>query len=111
MPSLPTWVRSLITGGSCSWPPAQVVVEQFRPGVADRLGIGYDQLHTVNPGVVYCSISGYGQHSELRDRAGHDLNYLAQSGLLGVVTDTAGLRQPCRSATLPTSQAGRTRPR
>jgi alpha-methylacyl-CoA racemase len=69
---------------------AQVVVEQFRPGVADRLGIGYDQLHTVNPGVVYCSISGYGQHSELRDRAGHDLNYLAQSGLLGVVTDTAG---------------------
>ena len=70
---------------------AQVVVEQFRPGVADRLGIGYDQIKAVNPGVVYCSVSGYGQHSALRERAGHDLNYLAQSGLLSTVTNAAGL--------------------
>jgi crotonobetainyl-CoA:carnitine CoA-transferase CaiB-like acyl-CoA transferase len=69
---------------------AHVVVEQFRPGVADRLGIGYEQIRAVNPAVVYCSISGYGQSSELKNRAGHDLNYLAQSGLLGVVTDPSG---------------------
>ena len=69
---------------------AQVVVEQFRPEVADRLGIGYDHIRALNPGVVYCSISGYGQHSPLRGHVGHDLNYMAQSGLLGVVTDSAG---------------------
>jgi alpha-methylacyl-CoA racemase len=69
---------------------AHVVVEQFRPGVADRLGIGYEQVRAVNPGVVYCSVTGYGQSGEFRSRAGHDLNYLAQSGLLGVVTDASG---------------------
>jgi crotonobetainyl-CoA:carnitine CoA-transferase CaiB-like acyl-CoA transferase len=63
---------------------AQVVVEGFRPGTVDRLGIGFDDVKTVNPGVVYCSISGYGQGGPFRDRAGHDLNYIARSGILGL---------------------------
>lgn len=60
---------------------AQIVVEQFRPGVVDRLGVGYDAVRAVNPAVVYCSISGYGQTGPLRDKAGHDLNYCALAGL------------------------------
>ena len=63
---------------------AQVVVEGFRPGTMDRLGIGFESLKAVNPGLVFCSISGYGQDGPLRDRAGHDLNYIARSGLLGL---------------------------
>jgi crotonobetainyl-CoA:carnitine CoA-transferase CaiB-like acyl-CoA transferase len=69
---------------------ADVVIEQFRPGVADRLGLGYDQVRAVNPDVVYCSITGYGPTGPHAARAGHDLNYLAESGLLGVVTDQSG---------------------
>ena len=69
---------------------ADVVVEQFRPGVADRLGLGYEHVRTVNPDIVYCSITGYGPSGPLAQRAGHDLNYLAESGLLGVVTDRTG---------------------
>jgi crotonobetainyl-CoA:carnitine CoA-transferase CaiB-like acyl-CoA transferase len=76
---------------------ADVVVEQFRPGVADRLGLGYDALGTANPALVYCSITGYGPTGPQAGRAGHDLNYLAESGLLGVVTDATG------SPTLPVS--------
>jgi len=67
-----------------------VVVEQFRPGVMDRLGLGYDAFHTVNPGIVYCSITGFGQTGPDAGRAGHDLNYLAASGLLGTVVDERG---------------------
>lgn len=59
-----------------------VVVEQFRPGVMDRLGIGYEALREANPALVYCAITGYGQTGPLRDRAGHDINYIALSGLL-----------------------------
>ena len=69
---------------------ADVVVEQFRPGVADRLGLGYEHVSSVNPDVVYCSITGYGPTGPHAQRAGHDLNYLAESGLLGVVTDSTG---------------------
>ena len=69
---------------------AHVVIEQFRPGVADRLGLGYEAVKAVNPAVVYCSITGYGPAGPHAARAGHDLNYLAESGLLGVVTDTNG---------------------
>jgi len=59
-----------------------VIIEQFRPGVMDRLGLGYQALSTVNPSLIYCSLSGYGQDGPLRDRAGHDINYLALSGLM-----------------------------
>ena len=58
-----------------------VIVEQFRPGVMDRLGIGYETLAELNPRVIFCSITGYGQTGPYRDRAGHDCNYLAMSGM------------------------------
>ena len=58
-----------------------IVVEQFRPGVMDRLGLGYEALSTINPGLIYCSITGYGQSGTHKDRAGHDINYLALAGL------------------------------
>ena len=61
---------------------ADVVVESFRPGVMDRLGIGFAALQDVNPRLVLCSISGYGQDGPFRDRAGHDLNYAAVAGVL-----------------------------
>jgi len=61
---------------------SDVVVEQFRPGVMDRLGAGYQALRASNPKIIYCSITGYGQDGPLRDRAGHDINYLALSGLM-----------------------------
>jgi alpha-methylacyl-CoA racemase len=69
---------------------ADVVVEGFRPGVADRLGAGYVTLSAVNPRIVYCSITGYGQDGPRARDAGHDINYIAVSGLLaalGGVTD------------------------
>ena len=61
---------------------ADVVIESFRPGVVDRLGIGYDAVKSVNPGIVYCSTSGYGQDGPRSQWAGHDLNYLAVGGYL-----------------------------
>ena len=60
-----------------------IVVEQFRPGVMDRLGVGYEALRAINPGLIYCSITGYGQTGPYRDRAGHDLNYLSIAGMTG----------------------------
>jgi crotonobetainyl-CoA:carnitine CoA-transferase CaiB-like acyl-CoA transferase len=63
---------------------ADVVIEGFRPGVTAGLGIGYEDVCRVNPDVIYCSITGYGQDGPLRDRAGHDLNYIALAGILGV---------------------------
>lgn len=61
-----------------------VVVETFRPGVLDRLGVGFAALSEVNPRIVLCSISGYGQNGPLRDRAGHDLNYVSLAGVTGM---------------------------
>lgn len=58
-----------------------ILLEQFRPGVMDKLGLGYDVLKAINPRLIYVSITGYGQTGPYRDRAGHDLNYLALSGL------------------------------
>ena len=58
-----------------------IVVEQFRPGVMDKLGVGYETLKAINPGLIYCSITGYGQDGPYRDRAGHDLNYLSIAGM------------------------------
>jgi crotonobetainyl-CoA:carnitine CoA-transferase CaiB-like acyl-CoA transferase len=63
---------------------ADVVLEGFRPGVAARLGVDYETLHGLNPHLVYCSISGYGQNGPRRDEAGHDVNYLAYSGALSL---------------------------
>ncbi|MFN3580179.1 MAG: CaiB/BaiF CoA transferase family protein [Pseudomonas sp.] len=57
-----------------------IVIEQFRPGVMDRLGVGYQALKQINPGLIYVSITGYGQTGPYRDRAGHDINYLALAG-------------------------------
>lgn len=62
---------------------ADVVLEGFRPGVAERLGVDYPSAKRLNPAVVYCSISGFGQEGPYRERAGHDINYLAIGGLLG----------------------------
>ena len=67
-----------------------VVLESFRPGVLDRLGAGYEAMRAVNPRIVYCAITGYGQDGPLRDRAGHDMNYLALSGLLGLSGERDG---------------------
>jgi crotonobetainyl-CoA:carnitine CoA-transferase CaiB-like acyl-CoA transferase len=67
---------------------ADVVLESFRPGVMDRLGIGWETLHALRPSLIMCSISGYGQDGPYRDRAGHDLNYMAVGGALGI-TGTA----------------------
>ena len=58
-----------------------VVVEQFRPGVMARLGLDYEALKAINPHLIYCSITGYGQTGPNKDKAGHDINYLALSGL------------------------------
>jgi len=63
---------------------ADVLVEQFRPGVMARLGLAYDAVARVNPKVVYCSITGYGQESPKRNVAAHDLNYIGDAGLLAL---------------------------
>ncbi len=63
---------------------ADVVLESFRPGVMDRLGVGFEVLRELNPRLVFCAITGYGQDGPLRTRAGHDLNYLARTGVLAL---------------------------
>jgi alpha-methylacyl-CoA racemase len=73
-----------------------VVLESFRPGVMDRLGVGYDALRERNPRVVYCAITGYGQDGPYRDRSGHDMNYLGLVGLLGLTGERDG--PPIQSA-------------
>jgi crotonobetainyl-CoA:carnitine CoA-transferase CaiB-like acyl-CoA transferase len=60
-----------------------IVIEQFRPGVMARLGLGYEALREHNPALIYCSITGYGQDGPYRDRAGHDINYLSIAGIAG----------------------------
>lgn len=60
-----------------------IVIEQFRPGVMQRLGLDYQTLNEINPKLIYCSITGYGQTGTYKDKAGHDINYLALSGIAG----------------------------
>ena len=67
-----------------------VVLESFRPGVLERLGVGYERMREVNPGIVYCAITGYGQDGPKRESAGHDMNYLALTGLLGLTGERRG---------------------
>lgn len=69
---------------------ADVLVEQFRPGVMERLGLGYDELYEVNPRLIYCSITGYGKEGPRAGVAAHDLNYVAEAGLLGLTTGADG---------------------
>ncbi len=69
---------------------ADVIVEGFRPGVTERLGVDYDSVRKLNPGIVYCAISGYGQDGPNRDRAGHDINYLGSTGLLAMTGADGG---------------------
>jgi alpha-methylacyl-CoA racemase len=64
---------------------ADVVVEQFRPGVLDKIGIGYDQAVPFNPRIIYVSITGFGQDGPYRQKAGHDINYISLAGLLSQV--------------------------
>jgi crotonobetainyl-CoA:carnitine CoA-transferase CaiB-like acyl-CoA transferase len=61
-----------------------VVLDGFRPGVLDRLGVGYEQMREANPAIVFCAITGYGQDGPYTERAGHDMNYLGLVGLLGL---------------------------
>ncbi len=64
---------------------ADVVIEGFRPGVVKRLGVDYKSVSRVNPRIVYCSITGYGQTGAMKDRSGHDVNYLALCGVLDLI--------------------------
>ena len=64
---------------------ADVLMEGFRPGVVDRLGVDYESVRKINPKIVYCSITGYGQTGPFRDRVGHDVNYLSYAGVLDLV--------------------------
>ncbi len=66
---------------------ADVVIENMRPGVMDRLGLGYEALRAINPGIVYCSVSGYGSDGPEKDRPGYDTIGQARSGLLSLLTD------------------------
>ena len=79
---------------------ADIVVESFRPGVSDKLGIGYDALRAVNPKIVYCAITGYGQTGPLAMAAGHDLNYIGFAGVLDQIGIDGG--QPA----IPNLQVG-----
>lgn len=69
---------------------ADVLLESFRPGVLNRLGVGYERLREVNPRLIYCAITGYGQDGPNRDRSGHDINYLGLNGLLGLTGEADG---------------------
>ncbi len=69
---------------------ADVVVEGFRPGTTTRLGVDYDTLREINPSIIYCSISGFGQDGPYRDRPGHDINYMSIGGALSLLKGSDG---------------------
>ncbi len=70
-------IRRLITDGGYD-----ILIEQFRPGVMDKLGAGYEDMKHANPALIYCAITGYGQTGPSRDRAGHDINYVSLTGVM-----------------------------
>lgn len=76
-------IRRLVT-------ETDILVEQFRPGVMERLGFGYEALSKINRRLIYCSVTGYGQTGPLSTRAGHDLSYLARNGVLSLGGGTNG---------------------
>ena len=69
---------------------ADVIVEQFRPGVMDRLGLGYNTAKAINPGIIYCSITGFGQFGPYAQVAAHDMNYQARTGMVRLSSDPSG---------------------
>ncbi len=71
-------------------PHYDVLLESNRPGVLGRLGLGYETLRDIHPGLIYCALSGYGQDGPLEQRAGHDLNYVARAGILGFTGPVEG---------------------
>jgi alpha-methylacyl-CoA racemase len=71
-------------------PRYDVLVESFRPGVMERLGLGYERLRAASPGLVYCAITGYGQDGPAAQRAGHDIGYIARAGVLGLTGPAEG---------------------
>jgi crotonobetainyl-CoA:carnitine CoA-transferase CaiB-like acyl-CoA transferase len=87
---------------------ADVIVEQFRPGVMDRLGLGYEALRNINPRIIYCAITGYGQHGPRAGVAAHDLNYVAEAGMLALTCGADGA--PVLPAALVADIAGGTYP-
>ena len=94
-------LRRLVAG-------ADALIESFRPGVMDRLGVGYEALSAENPRLVWCSISGYGQDGPYRDRVGHDLNYLGYAGVLHAAGPPDGVPwpPPVQPADLAAGMAG-----
>ena len=64
---------------------ADIVIEGFRPGVVERLGINYEVMKRKNPNIIYCSISGYGQSGGRQEQPGHDVNYMSTAGVLGLI--------------------------
>lgn len=69
---------------------ADVLLEGFRPGVTKRLGIDYETVKEINPRIIYCSITGYGQNGPHKDMAGHDVNYLSFAGILDLIGEKDG---------------------
>lgn len=70
---------------------ADVILEGFRPGVVQRLGVDYEAVQKFNPRIIYCSISGYGQTGPLRNRVGHDVNYISNAGVLDLIAEKGGI--------------------
>ncbi|MEZ4355159.1 MAG: CaiB/BaiF CoA-transferase family protein [Myxococcota bacterium] len=85
---------------------ADVVIESFRPGVVDRLGVGFEAMRARNPRIVYCSTSGYGQDGPASGWAGHDINYQAMSGCLACAEPRADGGPPVPGATIADSAGG-----
>jgi alpha-methylacyl-CoA racemase len=85
---------------------ADVVLESFRPGVVDRLGIGYEDVRTVNDDIVYCSTTGFGQTGPYANRAGHDINYLGVGGYLDCSERAPAGKPPLPGATVADAAGG-----
>jgi crotonobetainyl-CoA:carnitine CoA-transferase CaiB-like acyl-CoA transferase len=69
---------------------ADVITEGFRPGTTERIGVDYPTMKEINPRIVYCSLTGYGQDGPYRDVVGHDINYISVGGLLGTLRSPGG---------------------